>query len=286
MQSLVTFTLLCSVNSQLWAIDVDAGDYDAVPNGVNLAILYYQHASANKLYSDGHSVNGKYGLTSNIGIARYVKYIEKGKILFAPQILIPFGEVQPEHDSKALLGNNASGLGDITLASAFIYTLQNSAIKTIGLTPYLVLPTGKYDKDKFSLSENRLKLIVQGAITSQLSDQISWDNIADITFYGHNDKIAAGGKLKQNMGYQVQTNVRLHLNEMTDLRAGLSYNDFGDVKTNGITTQSNQQTKIWLGVGYKPTTSTQLLMNVGQDLNVKNGFKEQYRLNFRLLKAF
>lgn len=50
--SAVLATLLLSSGAAL-AVDVDAGDYTALPAGTNLAMAYYQYATRDALYSDG-----------------------------------------------------------------------------------------------------------------------------------------------------------------------------------------------------------------------------------------
>ncbi len=46
------------------------------------------------------------------------------------------------------------------------------------------------------------------------------------------------------------------------------------------------QTKLWVGTAVKPTASTQVIVTLGRDLDVRNGYKEARRVNVRLLKSF
>lgn len=48
------------------ALNIDAGDYTALPEGTNLGLLYIQHAERNSLYSDGKQLPGNNGLDSDI----------------------------------------------------------------------------------------------------------------------------------------------------------------------------------------------------------------------------
>ncbi|OTG91772.1 hypothetical protein B9T24_15795 [Acinetobacter sp. ANC 4654] len=275
--------LFCLQNT--YAVDLDAGDYDYAPNGTNLAMLYYQHASRDSLYTGSDKVSDQVELKSDIGIARYVHYMDVAGLHIAPQILIPFGRLDAGKDISAL-GSN-SGLGDIILANTFFVYHDQETKSTFGITPYLYLPTGKYSKDEgLNIGENRVKFTLQGAYTTKLTDRISWDTAGDFTLYGKNDDIAGGGDLKQDLGFQLQTNGRYRLNEIADLRAGLSYSDVGDTKQNGVTTDSTKQSKFWVGTGLSPTPTTQVILNYGRDLKVKNGFKEDNRINLRFMKVF
>lgn len=77
----------------VYAVDLDAGDYDYAPSGTNLAILYYQHASRDSLYSGSNKISDNVALTSDISITRYVHYLDMAGLHIAPQILIPFGRL-------------------------------------------------------------------------------------------------------------------------------------------------------------------------------------------------
>ena len=269
----------------VYAVDLDAGDYDYAPSGTNLAILYYQHATRDSLYTGSNKTSDHVDLTSDIGIARYVHYMDVAGLHIAPQILIPFGRLDAGKDLSAL-GSN-SGLGDIILANTFFVYHDKDTKSTFGITPFLYLPTGQYSKnDSLNIGENRVKFTLQGAYTTQLAERLNWDVAGDFTLYGKNDDITGGGSLKQDLGFQFQTNARYRLTDMADLRAGLSYSDAGDTKQNGITTDSTKQTKFWVGTGISPTPTTQVILNYGRDLKVENGFKEDNRINLRLMKVF
>ena len=60
------------------AIDVDAGDYTALPAGTKLGLLYYQHAQRNRLYAGGDRVPIDARLDSDVGILRGVYFMEIG----------------------------------------------------------------------------------------------------------------------------------------------------------------------------------------------------------------
>lgn len=154
--SLVAIAVYLSL-SQVHAVDLDAGDYDYAPSGSNLAILYYQHATRDALYSGSDKVVGNYDLTSDVGIARYVHYTDVAGIHIAPQILIPFGRLDASKDISDL--GSSRGLGDIVLANIFFLYHDASTHSTFGITPYLFLPTGEYSSNKaLNLGENRYKL--------------------------------------------------------------------------------------------------------------------------------
>ncbi len=71
-----------------------------------------------------------------------------------------------------------------------------------GITPYLYLPTGDYDRNRaFNAGEDRWKLNLQAAGTIRIAPKLAWDAGADITFYGKTGKSFAGGRMTQKVGY-------------------------------------------------------------------------------------
>ncbi len=266
------------------AIDLDAGDYDTAAPGTTLGLLYLQHAERDSLYNKSNKVAGDNGLDSDIGIARLVHYTDIGGTLVLPQILVPFGRLEGKGDTSSL--GSASGIGDIILAAPtwLINDTQNHTF--LGVTPYLFLPTGDYDKHKaLNLGENRYKGNLQVAFSTRVAPKVAWDVAGDVTVYGDNDD-AAGGTLKQSPGYQVQTNARYLLTDKVDLRAGISYANAGETKQNGVTSDATTQSKFWVGTAFWPLAKTQAILTYGQDIKVENGFKEANRINLRLLQVF
>lgn len=273
------------LSNHLYALDVDAGDYDTANSGTSLALLYLQHNERNSLYENSNKINDNIGLDSNIGILRFVHYTKVNNMLIAPQILIPFGQLEGNSDLSN--AGKRSGLGDIILSTAIWLYNDPDKKEYWGITPYLFIPTGQYDKDEaLNLGENRYKLTLQSGYSKRILPKLSWDLTGDITLYGDNDKVKSNSKLQQDMGYQLQTSFRYFSDEKFDIRAGLSYQDSGDTKTNNIKSDAFTQTKFWLGTGINISPTSQAILTYGRDLDVKNGFKVDNSLNLRLLYAF
>ncbi|AXI02226.1 transporter [Aquirhabdus parva] len=266
------------------AIDLDAGDYDTAPAGTTAGLLYLQHAERGSLYSGSDKVAGHNELDSNIGIARLVHYTDISGILTLPQILLPFGQLKGKDDASGL--GKASGFGDAILAIPTWLVNDTVNHTYFAIAPYLYLPTGNYDRNKaLNLGENRYKGTLQVAYSTRLTPDIAWDVAGDVTVYGDNSD-AVGGTLKQDLGYQLQTNARYFLSPKADLRAGISYADAGETKQNGIKSDATTQSKFWLGSAFWVAPKTQFILTYGRDIKVENGFKEDNRLNFRLLQIF
>ncbi|MBK1850085.1 transporter [Marinobacter sp. 1-4A] len=281
------FATLLLASGPTMAVDVDAGDYTALPAGTNLAMGYYQFATRDALYSDGNKAPINAGLDSHIGILRGVHFTEIAGYIVDPQFLLPVGKLEGKDDTSGL--GDASGIGDLTLAATVWLVNEPESNTYFGITPFVFAPTGSYDKkDALNLGENRWKYALQAGFITGLTPNISLDLAGDVTFYGENDEFgASNATLKQDPSYQLQGYLRYHMSSQWDLRAGVSHTLGGETKVNGIDQDNRMSyTKMTLGTAWFATPSLQLLANYGTDLSIRNGFKEQHRINLRILKAF
>lgn len=270
------------------AIDIDAGDYTALPEGTNVGLVYMQHAERNSLQVNGQQVPGNNGLDSDIGILRLIHFTKIGGYTVDPQLLLPFGQLKGTGNMSTALGQG-SGTGDLILA-ATVWTINEPENKRyLGITPFLYVPTGTYDAAKpLNLGENRWKYALQVGYIQGVGDKLTFDLAADVTAYGTNDRAnAAGQSLTQAPSYQLQGFMRYALSPSWDLRAGLSRTRSGETKLDG-TIYGNASTtdKLQLGTAVFVGPKTQLLATWGRDLSVDNGFKEASRINLRLLQVF
>lgn len=269
------------------AVDVDAGDYTALPDGTNLAIVYYQHATRDALFADGDKVDVDAGLDSNVGILRGVHYMDVGGYIVDPQFLLPFGRLEAKDDLSAL--GDADGMGDLILA-ATVWLVNDPKNSTyFGITPFLFLPTGDYDKkDALNLGENRWKFALQAGYITQIAPKLLLDVVADVTVYGDNDDFGpTGAKLEQDPSIQLQGFLRYQMSDTWDLRAGISHTTGGKTEVDGVSQNDRlQTTKVSVGTGVFVTPTVQFIANYGRDVDVRQGFREDNRLNLRLLKVF
>jgi hypothetical protein len=151
------------------------------------------------------------------------------------------------------------------------------------------VPTGNYDKSKpLNLGENRWKYALQASVIFPATEKVTIDLAADVTGYGRNDKAnAAGQSLGQSASSQVQAFARYALNPAWDLRAGLSWAHIGNQTLGGVSQDNAAQiTKFQLGTAGFLGPKTQLLATWGRDISVNNGFRENTRVNLRLLQLF
>ena len=268
------------------AIDVDAGDYVPAPAGTNLALLYLQHATSDRLISQGATAPGDNGLGTDIGILRLVHFMEIGGLIVDPQILLPFGRVRGRDDLAGALGRT-TGLADPILAATV--WVQNDPVNKVytGITPYVYVPTGSYDAQRpLNLGEHRWRYNLQAAHVRPLGGPWTLDVIGDVTWYGKNDKFGATERtMKQKALYQGQAWLRYALSPTADVRASVSRTFGGATRVDGIGQNDRKATtKFSLGGAMFVGPKTQVIALWGRDTDVQNGFREESRINIRLLQ--
>lgn len=268
------------------AVDVDAGDYTALPPGTNLLLLYSQYATRDKVYANGDRAPGNHKLDSTIGILRGVHYMDIGGYTVDPQFLLPFGKLKAKDDIAAL-GSN-SGLADLILA-ATVWFNKADAKEHFGITPFVILPTGQYDKnDPLSLGENRWRFALQAGWIKPLTGKLTMDLVADFQLHGKNDDFGPLSRTrKQKPLYEVQGFLRYGIGAGSDLRLGMQHIAGGENEIDGVDQNDRQSlTKMSIGTSTFISPTQQILATYGRDLSVRNGFKEQNRLNLRYLLIF
>lgn len=288
LRSVFAMVVTVSAMTSVHAIDTDPGDWNAPPPGANLFLFYAQHANRNALYTNEQkTANTK--LSSDVAILRYVRPIEVSGLVVAPQVLLPWARLSTGGVVAGL--GNASGAGDLILASPIWFARADAASRnSFSFAPYLVLPTGDYDKGQsLNIGENRWKAILQFGGTYQLSKQIDVEGAIDATLFGKNKNFGASGAdmLQQKPLYQLQGSLNWHHSAGTLLAVGLSHTFGGVQRVNGASLNNEMATtKITLTASTFVSPSLQVLASVGRDLKVDNGFKESSRLNVRILKVF
>ncbi|PPU39795.1 transporter [Xanthomonas arboricola] len=275
----------CAFHAQ--AIEVAPGDYEQLPAGTTAALVYYQHSTTDALYTRGRRARNDFDLTSDVGILRLLHVFRLGeRVTVDPQVLLPFGHVSGGGDAAAL--GSAEGVADLILAAPLRYRL-NAAGDVLALTPYLYLPTGRYDRnDALNLGENRWKLDLQAAYVRHFSPRWALDLVGDVIWYGDNDDLgASSSRLEQDVSYSVQAMGRYMPTAATAFGLGLNYGHGGRSRVDGIDQDDRRQTtQVRFTVTQFVSPKDQLQLQLGRDVAVDNGPREDFRMNLRYLRVF
>ncbi|PVZ84059.1 transporter [Serratia sp. S1B] len=288
-KKVAAFAASFTVLHNAYAVDVNAGDYTALPAGTDVAALYYQHGESDGYYVNGDKIDAK--SHSDIGILRLIHFTKIGNITIDPQILLPFGTVYNTRVGGQHL-NDARGIADPIIGATFWLINQPQAGvsgRYVGLTPLIYLPVGQYNKhDSVNLGENRFKYDLQLGWVEPLYKNWSAEFYQDVIFYGNNDQAGNGSQtLKQHTSYQTQANLRYDFNPKQRVALGYSATYGGKQELDGV--DQNTQTKtqqVRFEYQHMLNAKTQLSAQFTSDTQVESGFKKQLGANFRLLYLF
>lgn len=265
---------------------IDAGDYVPAPPGTHLGLIYGQYSHAGAIYADGKKVDDKAELDVALTIFRYVGFTKIAGMTLDYQVLQPFGHIEAGGSVKAL--GSTTGFADTILVST-LWVHNNPDRKSyFGITPYLFLPTGEYDRTKaLNLGENRWKGSLQAVYSKGFGDHFVAELAGDAMIFGKNKKYGAASVLEQKAQYRVQGFARYLIDSKNEVNARLMYLTGGETKIDGLDQNNSIKTLSMLGT-YRRTLSPawQVMLQGGTDLSVHNGFREGARMQIRLLKVF
>ena len=235
------------LSSNVMAVDTDPRDYTALPEGVNLSLLYMQSITADTLKINGETISNDADLDAQIGIYRFVHFTKLFGKTIDPQVLIPFG-----NQDLGLTGGETSGLAD-TIFAATVWLHEDAAKGSyFGITPFLFAPLGEYDSDSsLNLGTNRWSFALQGGYITRLTENLELDVTADVQWYGTNDDPFGGDKLKQDETYQVQVALSYDFNPRTYAHVEYSLTKGGERTLDGVEQGDNvDTTEVVLGINY------------------------------------
>lgn len=278
--------LLPAIPATAFALDIDGGDYTPLPDGTNMALLYYHHGYSNNAYAQGGGVGGNSHLTQDIGTLRFIHFMDVGGFIMDPQFLLPFGHIDGKQ-SGADLGSG-KGMGDLILANT-VWLVNNPVSHTyFGVTPLVTLPSGDYDKNNaLNIGENRHKYTLQLGLSQEIIDRLTLDVAFDGTHFGDNDRYGSSAStLKQQALYQGQFIVRYNLTPALDIRTSYSKQWGGEQFVNGVSAGRPGENKYSIGTAYMLPSKTQLIWGWGRDTSIDNGFKTQSQLSLRIAQLF
>ncbi len=270
------------------ALEVTAGDYEIYPAGVNIGLLYYQHAERSDLYSNGTKVSSNFNLKSDIGLLRYIRPIKLNDTATLDlNVILPFGELKGSGDASVL--GKASGAADLIVGAPVKFLLDPTTKDAFSVGTFVYLPTGSYDNSKaLNLGESRWKGLLQLAYVAHFGSTWALDAVGDVLVHGKNNKFGpANGTLKQDPRFEVQGHLRYILSPATALSAGMGYYWGAETEVNGVAQNDKLKTTYArLTATHFIDQTTQLQAQLGQDVSVENGLKEKARINLRFAKIF
>lgn len=269
------------------ALEFSPGGYDPLPKDSNLAMLYFQQADRDSLYRQGRRVDGA-GLDSTVAIFRYIRGVALSeRTVFEPQIIVPYARLTGTGSTRAL--GSGHGLGDIAVATVFVHRLDEQGRNTIGIGPFLYLPTGRYSPGTgLNVGENRWRALLQIAYTHRFSDTWALDVGADASKASRNKEWGPQrATLKEQTRFEYQAHLRYQMDKATMFALTLGQVEGAATNVDGIARDDRRQTTYTrLTLTRMMASGFQLQAQLGRDLRVREGFAERARFNMRLAWLF
>ena len=270
------------------SLEVTAGDYEMLPAGADVALLYLQHAKRTELYVGGDQQSSNFNLDSSIGILRYIHAFKLGeRATLDFNVILPFGGLKTSGDASVL--GSASGVADIGIGVAGKFLLNDTTKDTFSVFALATLPTVNYDHNQsLNLGENRWRALLQLAYVAHFGPHWAIDLVGDIQVKGQNGQFGpAQATLKQAPRYEAQAHLRYLLSPATALSFSLAQYGGMQSEVNGVTQNDKRLTRyLRLSATHFLNPTSQIQAQLGQDISAENGPKEKFGLNLRLLKVF
>lgn len=278
-QTLRGLTATLALGAGLAHADVkpDGGDYQAAPPGTDLMVLYYQHHSADKLYSRGDKLTDDLGLELDVGLLRYVHFTKWGDYIVDPQVILPFG-----HQRIGLADSTTSGIGDLIFGGTLWTIADFERGEHLGWSVFITAPTGSDKNEGFALSQNRWAADFQVGYVRKLAPKWTLDAIGEVEFYQDDRKT----DVHRDTLFQIHTHLRYHLSDATHLGLSYRHNWGAKEKLDGVTlagAKNNGNLTLTWASFLAPTW--QLQLQYSHDTQVREGPLTR-GIQTRLVKVF
>lgn len=283
-----------------WAIDLQPNDIVAPPPDKNLITISYINTENSTFYNNGSA--GKTKLYTNpvidtqLAILRGATTYMIGELPAVTYAQVPYGMVSPAGSLAGLSG--ATGVGDLTLATA-IWPYHNKATRTyVGLAGYLISPTGSYSSQRaFNLGENRFRTDIQLGFQTPITDSIDGMIAVDTMWFGGNSQCGAActptglptapnASLTQKPLTTTQLGPIFRINPIFTVGASYFYVAGGATSINSTYMNNVVNTQRFLLSGQAHTPIGRISLQYGRDMEIKNGFIQTRLLALRLMKDF
>ena len=270
------------------AQEIEPYEFVPLPAGTNLAIAYYLYGHQTDFnVARGSTIKGS-GLEVNIGVARYVHFVEIGGHPAGFQIIQNFGSLSAGHIDGQSLGSVFGA--QQTAFSAFIWPYVNTASKTnVNTTVFLYPPLGTYDRRRaLNVGDNRWKGDIQLGLSQGIGDHFGFDLDFDATVFGDNASYVPGNRrLSQDTSYRVQLWANYRWNPAFTTSLGYTSIFGGEEQVNGVFNGSKTEIqRIRANASLFLTPRLQTMLELNHDVHVTGGFKQEIGATFRAVYVF
>ncbi|MFM0289218.1 transporter [Paraburkholderia megapolitana] len=268
------------------AIDIYPADYTILPPGTTLALGYLGFKSSHEFNLDGVGDVPGSSLNQTIGIARVLHYSQIAGIPVAYQVYLPFANLSNFKVGGASPQTN-NGMGDITFGfTAFLVNRPDPVYgTTVGITPYVSLPTGKYDVNRSGPGAGAVTFTPQLGVIQGLGHNFYFDGAFDVAVQtGHSN---AGQQISVHPSIELQTYLRYQISAASSVSFGYAGYFGGKQYINdAYNGQETSSSELRLYASHMLTPTWQVAGMVGKAVANEGGFKNSYSVQIRVMKIF
>lgn len=282
---LLSFILIA--NRECCAQEILPYEFVPLPAGTNVALGYYAYGHDTAYRVDGGSPLKPSGVEVNVGVARYVHYLEIAGFPALVQVLQPFGSLSGANIGGSRIGSSFGAQNTFLGAALWLYA--NPDNKTYaGVAATLHVPDGSYDgRLPLNLGDNRWTGNIQLGLSKGLGEHLGVDLEFDTEIYGRNNDSYFGRYVDRNPAFRGQ--IWLNWLWTPALATSLGWEGVFGGRENvagsfdGVT---GKEQRIRAAASFFITTTVQTLLEVHHDVARSGGFYEEFGLTVRVLKVF
>lgn len=277
------------------AVDLQPNDVVAPTPDKTFVMLSYFGTENRTFYKNGTTVSTPSlqnpVLESNSIILRTARSYTALGMPAISFIQIPYTKLEPSGSLSNLSG--ASGIGDITFATA-LWPYANRETRTyLGLAGYLTVPVGNYSNNQvLNLGENRYRLDLQLGFQTPIVGNLDGMIAFDTRWFGANISCAALCGLQQNSTLNQKPLSTLQLgpiykiNQTFTVGASYFYVSGGSTTINDIAQNNDIQTQRFLLSLQAYTDFGRFSLQYGRDMETVNGYAQSRVLALRYMRSF
>lgn len=278
--SICFFTTILTSILPIHSYAGDAKGYITPPDGTAGVLFYWQQKTANRYYSNGNLVTKDGDYDMDLKIIRPIYYKEIGGYMTSLQALLPFGTAKVN-------GSRTSGTGDPTILMAIWPVADKENQLWFGISEWISMPLGKYDRERLSLGSNRWGFKTEASLTKGFGKLII-EITPSIEFYTkNNDYLLSNHKTSQKMDplFRTETHISYDFTDTFMLSFDYFYKKGGELEASdwGFVEKKGKKDdhSVQLTAGIRLAPKHQILIQYLRDIKVENGFKQdQFGLRY------
>ena len=265
-------------------------DFVALSGGKMNVSVYAAYQSLNGPWKDGTRQTYASDLKTNlvaVRASRMYSFGDNGQYTTAPVAVLTTADAQAQTPLSTYLGKSASGIGDLRLGTAFWFHVDRVNRDYALASLFVSLPTGDYsEKQTLNIGENRVKGVLSLGWMKTLAERWVLEVSPEIAFFGNNDRYyvypGAIRRLSQDVAYAATGSLRYKFTPTFHGYASAQVNRGGATQLNGQAYNgAPENTRLALGALLFTGDSSQLQLRYAQDVDAKNGFRNDGEVTLR-----